>query len=465
MAIVIPLAKEETAIVDEVLYNRGYLYFVCLIVALGGVLFGFDMVIISGALPFFVKYFHLNEAQTGWAVGCINLGAAAGALMAGKLSATIGRKRLLIMCAFLFAITGIGTGWTTDFNAFIFARLLSGVAVGAAALVCPMYIAEVAPKFLRGRLVTFYQLAIVTGLLLAYFSNYVLLDSGENNWRWMFTSQTIPSLFFLTGLFFVPESPRWLIKENRMQEALAILSKIGGNSYASFESIAIKNSFLNEIKEKFKDLWRSDVRRIVFIGAIVAIVSRADGQNSLFSYAPVIFKQAGMTEDAAFLQAVILGVVNFIFTFVAIKFIDQVGRKKLLLYGSSLLCLDALALAYCFYAGVPGFVVLIFVLGFIGIYAATLGPVTWVLLSEIFPNRVRGSAMAVATLSLWIANFFTTASFPILQKSVGLHFTFVIHAAICFFFFLFVMWKIPETNGKSLEEIEVQLTKGGDDGQ
>jgi len=459
MAIALPITGNSTEAAPGTQLHPSFIYPICIVVALGGVLFGFDLVIISGTVPFFTKVFALNEFHTGWAVGCINIGAAIGALVAGKLSAVIGRKKLLIICAFLFALTGLATGWAPNFTLFIIARLLSGVAVGVAALVCPMYIAEIAPASLRGRLVAFYQLAIVTGLLLAYLSNYLLLGSGANNWRWMFSSQTIPALLFFAGLFFVPESPRWLIKKKRNDEATDILAKIGGDNYAAAEVAAIKKSFANEVKEKISDLFKMDVRHIVFIGAAVAFFSQADGQNSLFSYAPEIFKQAGMAEDTAFLQSVIIGIVNFVFTFIAIAFIDKIGRRKLLVYGSVLLCIDALALAWCFYTGAAGIYTLVFVLCFVAIYAATLGPVTWVILSEIFPNRIRSNAMALATLVLWIANFITTASFPILKAQFGLHITFAIHAGICIIYFLFVKFRVPETKGKSLEEIEVQLTR------
>lgn len=453
------IAHQTSELNQHEIINQKYLYIVSTVVALGGVLFGFDLVIISGAVPFFTKYFLLDEVSTGWAVGCINLGAAAGALVAGKLSDALGRKKLLLFCAFLFAVTGVATGWADNFSFFIIARLLSGVAVGVAALVCPMYIAEIAPSSLRGRLVTLYQLAIVTGLLLAYVSNYFLLDAGVNNWRWMFSSQSAPALLFLAGLLFVPESPRWLVKKKRESESLKILEKIGGHNYAIVELFQIKNSLINETKEHLRDLFKPDVKHIIFIGVMIAVFSQAGGQNSLFSYAPIIFKQAGMAENSAFLQSVILGVINFIFTFIAIFSIDKIGRKKLLTYGSFLLGLDALFLAYCFYTSVAPSYVLFGVLAFIAIYAATLGPVTWVLLSEIFPTRIRGNAMALATLSLWIANFVTTTSFPILKESFGLHITFLIHGGICFIYYLFVRKNIPETKGKSLEEIEMIMIK------
>ena len=440
-------------------YHKGYIYLISTIAALGGLLFGYDLVIISGTVPFFTRHFGLNEFQTGWAVGCINLGCALGALLAGKLSDTLGRKKLLMLCALLFALTGFGTGWAGSFPMFILFRMVSGVAVGAAALVCPMYIAEMSPAPLRGRMVACYQLAITTGILLAYLANYLLLNTGENNWRWMFSSQSAPALLFFFGLFGVAESPRWLIRKRRDADARRVLERVGGAAYATTEGEAIRQSFSKEVEERVSDLFRRDVRYIVGVGILIAVFSQADGQNSLFSYAPEIFKQAGMAEDSAFLQSVILGLINFVFTFVAIGTIDKVGRKKLLQYGAALLCLDAMALAAAFYFGWPGIWILTFVLGFIAIYAATLGPVTWVALSEIFPNRIRGNAMALATLALWMANFFTTASFPILKARVGLPATFTIHAAICLLYWFFVRTRVPETKGKSLEEIEVLLTR------
>ncbi|NIJ54609.1 sugar porter family MFS transporter [Dyadobacter arcticus] len=439
--------------------NKGYVYLISTIAALGGLLFGFDLVIISGTVSFFADHFRLSELETGWAVGCINLGAAIGAVIGGKLSETLGRKKLLMLCAVLFALTGAGTGWAGSFPLFVFFRMLSGVAVGAAALVCPMYVAEISPSAMRGRMVSFYQLSIVIGILLAYLSNYLLLNTGENNWRWMFSSQSAPSLFFFFGLFFVSESPRWLIGKGRNTEADQILARIGGANYARAESDQITLSFAEKSVAKVSDLFKKDVWHIVFIGIVIAVCSQAVGQNSLFSYAPELFKKAGMAQDSAFLQSIIIGVINFIFTFIAIATIDRAGRKKLLQYGSFLLFIDALALSTAFYLQLPGIWVLIFVLAFIAIYSATLGPVTWVALSEIFPNRIRGNALAMATLALWIANFFTTSLFPVMNKYFGLSATFLIHALICLAYFLFVRTRVPETKGQSLEEIERLLSR------
>lgn len=444
---------------DNFTYNRRYIYLISAIAALGGLLFGFDLVIISGTVPFFTSYFHLDEYETGWAVGCINLGCAAGALIAGKLSDLLGRKKLLLYCAFLFALTGLGTGWANSFNFFIGFRLLSGVAVGSAALVCPMYIAEISPSPMRGRNVAFYQLAIVSGILLAYLSNYLLLNTGEDNWRWMFTSQSVPALLFFFGLFLVSESPRWLIRKQKEKEAHQVLQQIGGAAYADTELSAIRESFVHEAKERVQDLFRKTVVHILFLGILIAVFSQVVGQNSIMSYAPNILNQAGMARDSAFLQSVVIGFILFIFTFIAIATIDKLGRRKLLLYGSLLLFIDAVALALSFYLHLPGYWILVFVLGFIAIYGATIGPVTWVALSEIFPNRIRGNALAVATLMLWIANFFTTASFPVMQKHFGLPITFGIHATICLIYFFYIKARVPETKGKSLEEIERMLSR------
>jgi SP family arabinose:H+ symporter-like MFS transporter len=449
----------ETSQIIPVIYNKKYIYRVAAIASLGGLLFGFDLVIISGTIPFFSHYFHLQDIGLGWAVGCINLGSALGALCAGKLSDTWGRKKLLMVCAFLFAITGIGTGWAISFPVFILFRLGSGVAVGIAALVCPMYIAELAPAAWRGRLVAFYQLAIVIGLLLAYLADYLLLHAGENNWRWMFTVQSVPALLFLYGMFFTDESPRWLIRKNKIKQGLEVLGRIGDSAYAASQAEMIKESFKMEVKEHWKDIFQKKYRKIIWIGLAIAIFSQADGQNSLFSYAPEIFRQAGLSQDSAFLQSIALGLINFIFTFIAIATVDKTGRRNLLLTGSFLLCLDALTLSSAFGFHFPSFLILGFVLAFIAIYAATLGPVTWVALSEIFPNKIRGSAMSLATLALWIANFFTTASFPVMKTAFGLPVTFAIHAGICMIYFLFIWRMVPETRGRSLEEIEQLLVK------
>ncbi|MHA4739230.1 sugar porter family MFS transporter [Dyadobacter sp. MSC1_007] len=440
-------------------FNKKYVYLLSTVAALGGALFGFDLVIISGTVAYFTENFSLNEYEIGWAVGCINIGAAVGAVVSGRLSETVGRKRLLMFCAGVFAITGAGTGWATTFPFFIVCRILSGLAVGAAALVCPIYVAEISPAPMRGRMVSFYQLSIVVGILLAYGSNYLLLESGPNNWRWMFTSQSAPALFFLMGLFLVSESPRWLIANGREMEARITLERIGGLSHALSEEQHIASSFEKKVTMHMGELFHKDIRHVVIMGIIIAVFSQAVGQNSIFSYAPELFKQAGMGEQTAFLQSITIGLLNFAFTFVAITTIDRIGRKFLLKLGSFLLFADAMALSAAFQMHWSSSWILGLVLGFIAIYSATIGPVTWVILSEIFPNRIRGSAMAAATLALWVANFFTTSLFPVMNQHYGLGITFFIHAVICLAYFIFVTTNVPETKGKSLEEIEKVVTQ------
>ncbi|MEJ0103839.1 MAG: sugar porter family MFS transporter [Bacteroidota bacterium] len=438
-------------------YNRRYIFLVSTITALGGLLFGYDLANISGTIHFFTNYFALDEFHVGWAVGCISVGAAAGAMISGKLSDILGRRRILLLSAVLFAVTGIGTGWAENFTLFIIFRISSGVAIGCATVVCPIYIAEISPASLRGRLVAYYQLAITLGVLLAYFSNYLLLGTGVNNWRWMFSSQSAPAILFLTGLFFVPESPRWLLMKKREPEAKHVLQKIGGNDFAEREIAAIHLSFSNIIKENISNLFGKNFLHVIITGIGIAIFSQIGGPFT--AYAPEIFKDAGVAQDSAFLQSVIIGVILFIFTLVAIATVEKAGRRYLLLYGAALLLLDTLALALAFYFQLSGIWILVFALIFTAIYAATVGPVSWVLLAEIFPNRIRGNAMSIATLSLWIANFLNTASFPILKAKFGMPVTFGIYVPLFLIFLFFVYIRVPETKGKSLEEIEKMLTK------
>ncbi len=455
MAIVI--SEKLVSVTDNFVYNRKYIFLICTIAALGGLLFGFDIANVSGTIHFFSKHFQLDELNVGWAVGCISIGAAAGALISGKISDILGRKKTLLACACLFAITGVGTGWAGSFTFFIMFRVLSGIAIGSAAMVCPMYIAEISPAPIRGRLVAYYQLAITLGVLLAYFSNYLLLNSGVNNWRWMFSAQSVPALLFFFGLFFVSESPRWLVRKKRENEAIQVLERVGGIDFAEAEVKAIRESFSHEVKENIHSLFSKNIFHIVIIGIVIAIFSQMGGP--FIAYAPEIFKEAGMSENSAFLQSVFIGLILFVCTIIAIATIDKAGRKKLLLYGAALLSLDTLAIALAFYFQLSGYWILVFALGSISIYAATIGPVTWVILSEIFPNRVRGNAMSIATLSLWIANFIINGSFPIMKAHFGLPLTFGLYVPLFLIYFLFVYTRIPETKGKSLEEIEHILTR------
>jgi SP family arabinose:H+ symporter-like MFS transporter len=453
----IMISDKQFTVADNIVFNRRYVFFISTIAALGGLLFGYDLANISGTIHFFTGYYGLDEMQVGWAVGCISVGAATGALISGKLGDMMGRKKLLLLSAIIFAITGVGTGWAGTFPIFIFFRILSGIAIGFATVICPIYIAEISPARYRGRLVAYYQLAITLGVLLAYISNFLLLGSGVNNWRWMFSSQSVPAILFFFGLLFVSESPRWLIMKNREKEALKLLNRVGGADFADTEFNAIQLSFSHQIKEKISSLFRKDVFHIVITGIGIAIFSQIGGP--LVAYAPEIFKEAGMAQDSAFLQSVTIGFILFVFTTIAIATIDKAGRRKLLLYGAAFLLIVTLAIALAFYFHLSGYLILVLSLAFIGIYAATVGPVSWVVLSEIFPNSIRGNAMSLATLSLWIANFFVTASFPVVRAQFGMPLTFGMYVPLFVIFFLFVYFRIPETKGKSLEEIELLLKR------
>jgi MFS transporter, SP family, arabinose:H+ symporter len=428
--------------------NMRFITLVSFVAALGGLLFGFDTAIISGTIPYLTSYFKLDEYMLGWSVSSILIGCAVGAMIAGKLADKYGRRFVLIMCAILFAVSGIGAGLSEQLSVFILFRLIGGLGVGAAALVSPMYIAEVAPPSIRGRLVAFYQLAIVFGILLAYFANYIF-DGFANNWRWMFASQAAPSLLFWLMLLMVPETPRWLIKAGRKKEASIILEKVAGSV------TEIENSFKQQKSVSLKQLFSKTYRPVLFIGILIAVFQQVTGINSILYYAPVIFRETGLDSSSSLLQTIGIGVVNVVSTFIAIGLVDKVGRKKFLLAGSLIMGVSLATVALCFqYRYFDNYIVLIFMLLYVSAFGCTLGAVTWVYLSEIFPNRVRGLALSVATLALWLADFAVTYTFPIMTKNLGTALTMYSYAALCALAFLYVLVKVRETKGRSLEEIE-----------
>ncbi|SMD01995.1 sugar porter family MFS transporter [Pedobacter nyackensis] len=440
--------------------NQTYIVLVSMISALGGLLFGFDTAIISGTISYIQPYFELNEFSLGWAVSSILIGCALGALMAGKLSDIWGRRITLMICAFLFAATGIGTGLAKSLEVFVGFRILSGLAVGTAAMVGPMYIAETVPASLRGRMVSLYQLAIVSGILMAYLSNYLLSGIGENNWRWMFASQAFPSALFFLLLFFVPESPRWLVKKARSQEAQKILEKVGGIEYCRIEIVAIEESFQHETKEKLSTLWLPSYRSVLWIGIVIAVFQQITGINAIVYYAPEIIKYTGVSNENALLQTIGIGVMMFLFTLVAIWLVDKAGRRMLLLAGCAVMGLSLIGVAACFhFSYFDHYLVLIFLMLYIAGFSASLGAVTWVLLSEIFPNRIRALALSLSTLILWVADFAASFSFPVLNEKLGVAATLMIFAALCGIYFFYIKWKVPETKGQTLEALEKLLTK------
>jgi sugar porter (SP) family MFS transporter len=436
-----------------------YLYFICMIATMGGLMFGFDVAIISGAVPFIQPYFHWNELQLGWGVSSLLVGAIIGAFGSGILSDTFGRKKVLIIVALFFAVSCTFTALASSAVIFISARLFGGLAVGAASVLSPMYVAEVAPPDKRGKLVAIYQLAIVLGILCSYTINYEL-HNIDNNWRWMFATGIIPSVLFFAGLFFIPESPRWLYKAGLKTESLRVLIRIGGEPLAKAEIQEIEESLEGaSTSVAFHELFKPSSRKVMLVGFILAILVQVSGINTVIDYAPKILLAAGVEINNALLQTSFVGLINLIFTFVAILFIDRSGRRSLYLIGSMGMVITLVMLAVSFYLKMEGIFTLVCILLFIAFFASCIGPVFWTLISEIFPNRIRGKALAFASFTQWIFNFLIVLLFPHFLASVGGTKTFFFLALMSFLQWLFTYLYVPETKGKSLEEIEQIWTK------
>lgn len=434
--------------------NSLYLYFICLIATMGGLMFGFDVAIISGAVPFIQPYFGWNELQLGWGVSSLLVGAIIGAFGSGVLSDIYGRKKVLIFTALFFAVSCTFTALASSSFIFISARLFGGLAVGAASVLSPMYVAEVAPPKNRGMLVAIYQLAIVLGILCSYTINYGL-HNIDNNWRWMFATGIVPSVLFFVGLFFIPESPRWLFKAGRRTESLEVLTRIGGESLAKAEIVEIAESLKGDSTTvSISELFRPSSRKVMIVGFFLAVLVQISGINTIVDYAPKILLAAGVEINNALLQTSLVGLINFIFTFVAILFIDKIGRRSLYLIGSLGMVITLLMLALSFYFKMEGIFTLICILSFIAFFASCIGPVFWTLVSEIFPNRIRGKALAFASFTQWIFNFLVVLLFPHFLASIGGAKTFLFLAVMSLLQWLFTYFYVPETKGKSLEEIE-----------
>ncbi len=441
-------------------YNLGYILRISIVAALGGLLFGYDIAIISGTVPFIEDYFNMDATSIGWAVACAYIGCIIGVSLAGWLTHMYGRKKILIISAIIFVISALGTGLSNSLFFFVIYRIIGGIALGMASILSPMYIAEISPAKYRGRFVSLNQLTIVLGLQLAYFASYLLVDINEDNWRWMFISEALPAALFFIFMFFVPESPRWLAKKNFNERSYLILNKLGGEKFAKFELSQIQESLKNSKKAEWKELFRPEIRLIMIIGIFLAIFQQWSGINVIFFYAPMIFEKTGLAVDAAIAQTVIIGSVNLIFTFVAIWLVDKIGRKILLLSGSIGMAVCHILIGLAFFTDqLDGFYLLIVMLVCAASFAATLGPVVWVVLSEIFPNRIRGLAMGIATLCLWAACFTLTMTFPLLLKALEGAFTFWIYAAVCVIGFIYILKFVPETKGKTLEQIEKQFVR------
>lgn len=441
--------------------NFNYLLSISLVTALGGLLFGFDISVISGAIPFIQKVFGLNEAMKGWVVSSALIGCILGASFSGRLGDFFGRKKVLLGTSILFGISAIGSGVANSVPIFVFYRILGGLAVGGASVLAPMYIAEVSPAHLRGRMVSLNQLTIVIGISMAYYSNWFLLEIGENAWRWMFAAEAVPALLFFFALFIVPESPRWLVARNDETKAHQVLTRVAGTDFADFELSEIKASLAgNEKRGTLKQLFNKKYSLILFLGIFLAVFQQWSGINVIFFYAPDIFAKANLGVDAALFQTTLIGVMNIVFTILAMRVIDKIGRKKLMLIGAAGMTVCYLVIGYLFQIGRTGdWLLLTFIIITPAFFAFGLGPTVWVVLSEIFPNKIRGAAMSVATFSLWVACYILTLTFPILVELFSSAVTFWIYGVICVIGFVVIYKLLPETKGISLEKLEKMLVK------
>jgi SP family arabinose:H+ symporter-like MFS transporter len=461
---------------NEYKYNWIYLLSICLVSAMGGLLFGYDWVVIGGAKPFYEPFFGISGHAflQGWAMSCALIGCLVGAVISGWLSDRFGRKKLLLLSAGLFVIASVGTGGAGSFNIFVIFRILGGIGIGLASNLSPMYIAEISPAEVRGRFVSLNQLTIVIGILAAQLINWRIAKpvpadatindimnswNGQTGWRWMFYACTIPSGVFFLLMLLVPESPRWLAKNNnKYDRVIKILSRIGGKGFAISELASIKETLRSEEGKSDKSMLSvPGIRKILVIGVVIAVFQQWCGINVIFNYAQEIFASAGYSVSDILFNIVITGSVNLIFTFVGMFTVDHLGRKALMLLGAGGLAGIFTITGLMYFMHIQGLPLLIMVVTAIACYAMSLAPVTWVVLSEIFPNRIRGFAMSVATFALWAACFVLTYTFPLLNKMLNASGTFWLYGLICIGGFWFIYKKLPETKGKSLEQIEHEL--------
>ena len=446
--------------------NVFFLIRVCFVASLGGLLFGYDTAVISGAIGFLQQHFQLSPAMMGWAASSALVGCFLGVPLAGILSDRAGRKTTLIFAALLFLISALGSAMAQTLTEFVIFRMIGGFGVGIASMTSPMYIAEISPARHRGRMVSLNQFAIIFGMLVVYFVNYTIagISTEEWNvttgWRWMFGSEIIPALFLLIFLFFVPETPRFLCRKGQTEKAQRVLTKVVGAEAAKITLLEIKTT-LHQKNSSIAVLFQTPLRRVLIIGIALAILQQVTGINVILYYAPEIFRQISQAgTDTALLQTVLVGAVNLIFTVIAIKTVDRIGRKPLMMVGAAGMGISLTAIGIAAYLQTIGPYLLIFILGYIASFALSVGPVTWVILSEIFPNKIRGRAMAIATFFLWVANFIVSQTFPILNNHPWLvetfnrGFPFWLYASFTLLLLVTVHYFIPETKNRSLEEIE-----------
>ena len=452
--------------------TTAYVWGIAIVAALGGLLFGYDWVVIGGARQFYEVYFRLTSAAlVGWANSCALVGCLIGSLAAGYFADRYGRRPVLLIAAVLFTVSSIFTGWAWSFSVFIFCRIAGGIAIGLASNVSPLYIAEISPAAMRGRLVSLNQFAIVVGILLAQIANWRIARpvpstltpdliwhswNVQYGWRWMFTAVALPAVIFIFTSLFIPESPRWLLTRGRISEAENVLRRIGGDAYADQEVTGIKQAIAAEAameRSSWSELLRPSIRRIVLVGIALAVLQQWTGINTLFNYAAEVYRRAGYGANDIFLNIVITGAINLIFTVAAMMLVDRVGRRGLMLFGCVGIGLSHLLCSFAYHAGWRGSAVLVLTLSAIACYALTLAPVTWVLIAEIFPNRVRSQGVSAAVSALWVASFLLTYSFPILNEHLGTTGIFLIYGLICLSGWILVAAYVPETKGRTLEQI------------
>ena len=450
--------------------SKRFITFITLVAALGGLLFGYDTAVISGAISALEIHFDLTPAKVGWAASSALVGCVIGAILAGKMSVALGRRVSLLIASIFFLISAIGTALPESYTIFVVYRIIGGIGVGIASMLSPMYIAEVAPSHIRGKLVSYNQFAIVFGMLLVYFVNYAVALQGDHlwnvseGWRWMFASEAIPALLFFILLLLVPESPRWLLLKDREVEAVEVLNRITGSAKETRLQVeTIRSSFQQTNLVPWKELMKPTFTKLLLIGISLSVLQQVTGINVFLYYAPVIFEKLGSGTNASLLQTIVVGIVNLGFTIIAIKTVDRLGRKPLMIIGSIGMgvCITAIGLA-AFYENTQAWL-LIFILGYIAFFALSLGPVTWVLLSEIFPNRIRSLALSIAVAAQWISNFAVSQTFPMMMDHEYLFnqfhggFPFWVYGLMCAVSAFFAWKFVPETKGKSLEQMDAVL--------
>ena len=431
------------------------LYLYSFVAALGGFLFGFDMSVISGTIPFITEYFNLSDAMLGYTVSSALIGCVFGALFVGKPGDLFGRRNMLKVMAALFFVSAVGSGTAHNLTVFVIFRFIGGVAVGGASVLSPMYISEISPAKIRGRMVATTQLAIVLGALTAFFSNYLLVGLGAHNWRWMFLAEGIPALAFFALLFLVSASPRWLVKMDRIDEALKVIKAVNYGADAGKIIDEIKQSIDKEVFSKSVVLFKKPYLRLVLIGIGVGMFNQFTGINVIFYYAPTIFKAAGFGNESALMQTVMVGATNLVFTLIGMSLIDKLGRKFLLIMGACGMPVFLGLFAATFLSqNFEGYLVLIYLIGFVAFFATSQGLVIWVILAEMFPNNIRARASAIGSFSHWFFNALTSFLFPITMGAFGIGPIFVFYAIATIISILFFVKFLVETKGKSLEELE-----------